>query len=160
MPDTPYSIAAGFSCGVAISFTPFFGFHFLIAASLAWLLNGNLFASALGTVVGNPWTFPLLVVASYRLGIWVIGVPDAALPDEVTLRYIFDHPLQVFLPMAIGGTMEAVVAWFISFVAMRPAIAAYQRMRRTRRRMRQEELRQLAAVPAVARRLGHHEVKS
>ncbi|MFD1379243.1 DUF2062 domain-containing protein [Fodinicurvata halophila] len=29
IPSTPYSIAAGFASGAAISFTPLLGFHFL-----------------------------------------------------------------------------------------------------------------------------------
>jgi uncharacterized protein (DUF2062 family) len=150
MPDTPSSIAAGFSCGVAISFTPFIGLHFVLAASLAWLLNGNLFASAVGTMIGNPWTFPLIWMSSYELGIWLLGVPDTDLPEHVTLRYIFDHPSHVFLPMAIGGVVEGAAAWFVSFLSMRPAITAYQRIRQIRRRHRREELRRRAAAVSAA----------
>ena len=51
---TPQSIAAGIACGVAISFTPFVGFHFVLAAITAFLLRGNILASALGTAAGNP----------------------------------------------------------------------------------------------------------
>ena len=32
LPGTPYRIAAGFACGAAISFTPFLGLHFVLAA--------------------------------------------------------------------------------------------------------------------------------
>ena len=38
---TPHSIAAGFACGTAISFTPFVGFHLLGGALLAFLVRGN-----------------------------------------------------------------------------------------------------------------------
>ena len=51
---TPQEIAAGVACGVAISFTPFVGFHFVLAAITAWLVRGNILASALGTAAGNP----------------------------------------------------------------------------------------------------------
>ena len=43
---TPRSIAAGFACGAAISFTPFVGFHMILAAATAFLLRGNIIASA------------------------------------------------------------------------------------------------------------------
>ena len=39
-------------------------FHILLAMLLALLIRGNLIASGIGTVVGNPWTFPL---------IWFVG---------------------------------------------------------------------------------------
>ncbi len=41
MPGSPYSIAVGVACGVAVSFTPLIGLHFLIAVILAWLLGGT-----------------------------------------------------------------------------------------------------------------------
>ena len=45
MPGTPYSIAAGLACGVAVSFTPFLGCHFIMAAIFAWIIRANLLAS-------------------------------------------------------------------------------------------------------------------
>ena len=36
---TPRSLAVGLACGVAISFTPFVGFHFLLAAITAFLIS-------------------------------------------------------------------------------------------------------------------------
>src|SRR5690625_493920 len=73
LPSTPYRIAAGFACGAAVSFTPLIGFHFLSAALLALVVRGNLIASALGTVVGNPWTFPFIWAWTFAFGRWMIG---------------------------------------------------------------------------------------
>lgn len=73
LPGTPYSIAAGFACGAAVSFTPFFGLHFLFAALLALALRANVLASAFGTIVGNPWTFPLIYAAAHPLGQAILG---------------------------------------------------------------------------------------
>jgi hypothetical protein len=42
LPGTPYRVAAGFACGAAVSFTPFVGFHFLLAALLSLILRGNI----------------------------------------------------------------------------------------------------------------------
>ena len=70
---SPYSIAAGFACGVAVSFTPLIGFHFVGAALLAWLIGGNVIASAIGTAIGNPWTFPVIWFWILNLGRWIIG---------------------------------------------------------------------------------------
>ena len=137
LPGTPYSIAAGFACGAAVSVTPFLGLHFAGAAVLAWLLRGNILASALGTVVGNPWTFPFIFLWIYHLGHWMMGSSGAqALPEGPTMAYIFDHPLRIFVPMVIGSLPTAVVAWFVTFWPVYAAVASYQRSRRNRRARR------------------------
>merc|ERR1711991_372119 len=60
LPDTPHRIALGLSFGVLASFSPLFGFHFLLGAFLAYLFSANVFASILGTFFGNPITFPFI----------------------------------------------------------------------------------------------------
>src|SRR3546814_12530299 len=73
LPGPPYRIAAGFASGAAISFTPFIGLHFVLATLLALCIRGNIVASAIGTMVGNPWTFPLIWLWTYSLGHWLLG---------------------------------------------------------------------------------------
>jgi uncharacterized protein (DUF2062 family) len=139
LPGTSASIAIGVASGVAVSFTPFVGLHFLIAALLAILMRGNVLASAIGTFFGNPWTFLLIWVSDYRLGLWLMSVTGYA--DQIhvlnfnelvnvmtTVMHFFtfsDHASwqdvmlsleQVFLPMAIGGTVLAILAWLLSFL--------------------------------------------
>jgi uncharacterized protein (DUF2062 family) len=137
LPGTPYSIAAGFACGAAVSFTPLIGFHFVLAAMLALIVRGNLLASALGTVVGNPWTFPGIWLATYRLGSMVVGQPAEGLtPERLTLMLIVEQPGQVFFPMMVGGTLAGIVAWFVFFFPVRAAVSAYRArslMRRTKK---------------------------
>lgn len=141
LPGSPYSIATGFACGVAVSFTPLIGLHFVLAVALAWFLGGSLIASALGTVVGNPWTFPLIWIASYRFGSWVLGLdPDTTLPDELTMAFILDNKLAMFMPMMIGGLLMAIVAWCGSFWLVRRAVTRYQLIRLSRIRRRAERM--------------------
>ena len=131
---TSYSIAAGLACGIAVSFTPFIGLHFVIAAALAWIIGGNVFASAVGTAIGNPWTFPLIWYWIYHFGKWIMGIGDAAaLPDHISLQYIFDNPWPVLLPMVLGGVPTAVVAWFVCYWPLKRLIIVYRRHRIARR---------------------------
>ena len=139
LPDTSGSVAIGVASGVAASFLPFIGLHFLIAALLALLLRGNVLASAIGTLFGNPWTFLFIWVADYRLGLWLLqqsgyGSKFTALNIQqlAEVMIIFFHfftfspgvdwnqvaePFeQVFLPMSIGGTVLAIFTWFVAFV--------------------------------------------
>jgi len=151
LPGSPYRIAAGFACGAAVSFTPFMGFHFVLAMGLSLLLRGNVIASAVGTAVGNPWTFPLIWAWTFHSGRWLLGevgrVP--VYPESMTLTYIFEHPWQVLWPMTIGSLPTALVAWFVFFWPVRSMVSQYQKARRWRLR-RKLRLQQRHAAGPVA----------
>jgi len=42
LPDSPRKISRGVFAGVLVSFTPFFGLHFVIAALIAKAMRGNI----------------------------------------------------------------------------------------------------------------------
>ena len=159
LPESPYRIAAGFASGAAISFTPFIGAHFIGAAMLALLLRGNVVASAIGTIVGNPWTFPFIWAWIYSLGSWLTGGDVIAdLPKVLSLQYIFDRPWEVFLPMAIGGVLTAIVAWFVFFWPIHGAVTEYQRARQWRIRRKAKARRGHPTRAAVAEVIGGAEI--
>ena len=135
IPGSPYNIAAGFACGAAISFTPFLGLHFTLAALIAWLIGGNLLASAIGTAVGNPWSFPFIWLWAYHFGAWILGLdPETALPKDLSIAFIFENPVRILLPMSVGGVPTSLVAWFAFFWPLRRTIEGYQRHRARLRR--------------------------
>ena len=150
LPGTPYRIAAGFASGAAVSFTPFIGLHFVFAALLALLLRGNVVASAIGTAVGNPWTFPFIWAWIYELGQWLMGAEAASdLPETLSLGYIFERPLDVLWPMTLGALPTVVVVWIGIFWTVRGAVAEYQHVRR--RRIRRKVRTRLAKREAMQR---------
>ena len=139
LPGTPYRIAAGVASGAAVSFTPFIGLHFVAAALLALLLRGNVVASAIGTAVGNPWTFPFIWTWIYTLGQWLMGADAASdFPATLDMDYIFERPLDVLWPMTLGALPTAVVVWIAIYWPVRGAVAEYQHVRhlRIRRKVR------------------------
>jgi uncharacterized protein len=136
LPGSPYSIAAGFATGLAIAFTPFLGFHFLIAVLIAWAIGGNLIASAIGTALGNPWTYPFMWLLTYRIGTTILGRAGHTLPPHLSLTYVRDHPLQIMWPMTLGSIPVGILVWFVAFFAARYAVGAYQHARVRRRRAR------------------------
>jgi len=146
LPGTPYRIAAGFASGAAISFTPFIGLHFVLAAGLAVLVRGNVIAAAIGTVVGNPWTFPFIWLWVYSLGSWILGSHGLTeLPKDLSFQHIFENPMEVLLPMTVGGIPTAVAAWFAFFWPLQRTVAEYQKARRRRLRKRLTKSREFAA---------------
>lgn len=138
---TPHAVAAGVAAGAFTSFTPFMGLHFFLAFVLAWLLRGNLLASALGTFVGNPLTFPFIWAATYKTGQYVLNnVADAGDPPALgaAMKNIFNSVWQldgtgalmgleqiwtpILYPMLIGGLIVGpIVAVPIYFVTRRAA---------------------------------------
>ena len=70
---SPHSVAAGVAAGVFASFTPFLGFHFMIAFAVSYVIAGNLIAAAAGTFFGNPLTFPFIWASTYGLGRFILS---------------------------------------------------------------------------------------
>ncbi len=148
IPGSAYSLAAGFACGAAISFTPFIGLHFVLAALLAYIMRANIIASAIGTAVGNPWTFPFIWVAIYNVGSWIVrtnGVKahDVDFLDVLTesmeamhrmdFQFLIDTSGPVLWPMLVGSVPVGVLVWIISYLPLRPMISKYQAARHHRR---------------------------
>ena len=130
-----------FACGAAVSFTPLIGFHFVLAAVLAWVLRGNIIASAIGTAVGNPWTFPFIWFGIIWLGTTILGYERGQeLPEELTVGTIFEQPETVLLPMLVGGLPTALVVWILFFLPIRRVVANYQHHRQARRLRRRRVL--------------------
>jgi uncharacterized protein (DUF2062 family) len=75
---SPHSIALGCAAGVFAIFTPFLGFQMMLAALLALLFRGNVFASAIGTFAGNPLTYPVIWVSTFAVGNILAGRPANA----------------------------------------------------------------------------------
>lgn len=137
LPDSPTRIALGFASGVFVSFTPFFGFHFVVAAVIAWMVRGNLFASALGTFVGNPITFPLIAAASIEIGAWLYGTPFSAdsfkeLGFIDMLILFLSNIHELVIPYFVGGLFPGIVCAIISFYVIRPLVEKYQARRRNK----------------------------
>ena len=73
LPDSPERIARGIGAGVFTAFTPFYGLHFVVAAVLARLINGNILAALSGTFFGNPLTYVPIGVVCLQTGHFLLG---------------------------------------------------------------------------------------
>lgn len=166
IPDTPDRISRGVVAGVLASFTPLFGFHFVVAAAIAWVLRGNVIAALLGTFAGNPLTFPFIAVASMEIGRRILGHGHTNTDGDSLMRMfgqaasnlwdnflaIFTsapthwHGLQsfldgVFVPYLVGGAIVGCLCAIPCYLIVRSVIAAYQVSRRARLRARLEAAR-------------------
>ena len=139
LPGTPHSIAAGFAAGAAISFTPFLGLHIAMACVIVYLTRGNYLAAVIGTVVGNPWTFPLFFALTGAVGSAIIG-GDAAVEipvwdwDAIISSPIdyFSKFLPVVFPLIVGGIPVAIAVWFLTYLVFKELVTRYRARRKPR----------------------------
>lgn len=135
LPASPHAIGAGIAAGIWVSFTPYIGFHLLLAMLVTLVLRGNLAAMIIGSVVGNPITFPIFWAMAYFLGAAIMGHANPnpiLLQGDVTWRTITENPFEVLLPMSIGGNILGLVAGIASYYVVRSLVSSYQKHRRAR----------------------------
>lgn len=149
MPGTSRNIAAGLALGVALGMTPFYGLHIVIAVALASLLSVNLFAAAIGTLVSNPWTAPPLWLATYYVGVEMLGQGGASKrPDfihmfmemteaalSLNLETFAETIWPVLWPMIVGSLPFAAVAGLVTYFGVEPVIRTMRVQRALRRAM-------------------------
>ena len=174
LPDQPHRIARGVAAGVFVSFTPLFGFHFLSAAALAWIIRGNVLAALLATFVGNPVTFPFIALAAVGLGRRILGLPgdpSANLifreftrasselwhnmksifgPETAHWNRLWEFHEQIFLPYWVGGLILGLVVSVATHYLTVPVFRAYQRRREKKMADRIARAAELAAARIAA----------
>ncbi|WP_370229114.1 DUF2062 domain-containing protein [Cognatishimia sp.] len=154
LPGSPERIARGVWAGVFSTFTPFYGLHFIFAALVSRLVQGNLLAALLSTFFGNPLTYIPIGVVSLQTGHFLLGTEfepgsersliqkftDAggdlmhnfwAIFSDAKMDWMGLHVFwnEVFYPYMIGGILPGIVAATIAYYLSVPVIRAYQKRR-------------------------------
>jgi len=151
LPGSPHKIALGFSFGAMSAMTPFFGIHFLIGIFFSWLFRGSIAASIIGNLIGNPWTFPFIVLLNYKVGKTLFFSNHDVLFNlenvykEFTsffnsiLLIIFEgnfnnfieliHDLEFIPVIFYGSIFTCFITLFISYFIMKKIIIKYQNRR-------------------------------
>ena len=161
---TPHAVAAGVAAGAFTSFSPFMGLHFLIAFVLAWLIRGNLLASALGTFVGNPITFPFIWAATYNTGQFLLHNAETTAPAPdivVAMKNIMGALFQfdgetaltatkliwepLLLAMLVGGSLIGLVVSVPLYFLTRRAAALFRESRKNKLICKAAEIKAQAA---------------
>lgn len=178
LPDPPHRIARGIAAGVFVCFTPFYGFHFIIATAIVLVIQGNILAAIIATFFGNPLTFPLIAVVSVDLGSWMLGLPggmqlpgivkafaDASVELWANLAAMFNDDIthwdrlhwffrMVFMPYLVGGIIPGVLCGGIAYSISHRVISRYQKGRIKRLKKRYEKKLALAAKTKISTVVG------
>jgi uncharacterized protein (DUF2062 family) len=93
--DTPRRTAAAFALGVFFGFSPFLGFHTLLALAFAFIFNLNRVAVLVGVYANLPWIIAAWYALTTAFGAWLLRshVPHGF---GETLRELFE--LSLFQP--------------------------------------------------------------
>ena len=163
--------------GVFTTFTPFYGLHFFVAASLAVAVRGNVMAALLGTFFGNPLTYVPIAVVSLNLGHFMLGTEVRGAVDENIFGKFFGAGEDlfwnswnalvgnsvdwtatavfwndVFLPWLVGGLVPGIFTGIAAYTISLPLIEAYQKRRRGRIKKKLDEIRRKAAARAAEKK--------
>ncbi|PYE88456.1 type IV secretion system effector BspA [Phyllobacterium leguminum] len=132
---SPHAIAAGLAVGIFAAFTPFFGFHIIIAIILAYLCAGNIAAAALGTTFANPLTIPVIWGATFEFGRFLLtgNLSSSDMPAHLSgmLQHfnLSDMWGPVLKPMLFGALTLGLFFALVVYVAARWAVTAYRHKR-------------------------------
>ncbi len=112
--DFPEAVAIGLAWGASVSMTPILGFHLITCYLGTWMMRGNIVAATVGTVLGNPWTFPFIFYLDYKIGTILFFKPL----DEYNFNIVFfmDNFEKLFLPTLVGSIPIAIITWFITYI--------------------------------------------
>ncbi len=127
LPGSNYAISSGFACGAMVSFTPLLGFHFVLAVIFAYLIRGNFIAALIGTVVGNPVTFPFIWGIIYKIGTYITNVKLDKINHEINFDMIINQTYEIFFPMLAGGIIIAPLVWVVTYYIVYSFIVSYKK---------------------------------
>ena len=129
LPDSNYAISSGFACGAMVSFTPLLGLHFVLAVILAYLIRGNFIAALIGTVVGNPITFPFIWGLIYKIGTYITNIKLQKITHEINFDMIVNQTYEIFFPMLVGGIIIAPLVWVITYYVIYSFVTSFKKRR-------------------------------
>ena len=111
--DFPESVAIGLAWGTSVSVTPILGLHLITCYLGTWIMRGNLIAATVGTIVGNPWTFPVFFYLDYKIGVFFYF--DKMEDYEMKIQFLIKNFEELFLPTLFGSIPVAILVWFITY---------------------------------------------
>ncbi len=112
----PSHIAGGFAVGVFIGITPLFGLHTPMAIALAFIFRLNKLTTITGSWLNTPFTVLPVLMASYRLGEFVLRRPPKSVSFEILdWHHLKGYATALFIGSSIIGLATALVAYFICY---------------------------------------------
>ena len=141
---SPHSVAAGLAVGIFAAFTPFWGFHVILAVILAYLFAGNIAAAILGTTFANPITLPFIWGGTYEMGQFILSHGEQGEHQALDLKELLSnwHFVEIWTPfikpMLYGSSIVGVAFALFVYAVTRISVASYRHKRLQQIAERQE----------------------
>jgi uncharacterized protein len=149
--ESPERTAFAFAVGVFIAFTPTFGFHYVTALVIFWLLRLNLPALLTGTTVNNPLTIAPIYSFCLWIGLLLVGGAEPRKPIDWELSWSLLAQLRpLFVPLLVGTLLVGIIAAVCSYWLV--ARWLHYRLARRRRQAEQRAMKRSASSAGQIKR--------
>jgi uncharacterized protein (DUF2062 family) len=129
----PREIALGFSLGIMIGMTPFFGLHIIACVSLAALLGWSKITALLGCQITNVFTAPLIYPVNYWVGLQLAGISRdvewSMATDYGEMFQLMKQSPQILVDLFLGGLVLGFPMAVFSYFLVLKAICYYRKRR-------------------------------
>ena len=128
----PREIALGFALGLFIGMTPSIGTQMAIAAFLAALFKWNKFSAAIGVLITNPLTAPLIYSINYVIGARLLEIKRGyTLSPEISIAgtsHMLHNAPEIFWALLLGGVILGLPLAVAGYYFCYSAITRYQEL--------------------------------
>ena len=145
---TQRGLAGGLALGLFIGFTPTMGVQIVLAGLAAYFVRVNVPVAIAASLVTNPFTAAVIYPLEFQLGVWLIGAPDLAELEGVSLA--MRGFVRYARPLWVGSLVVGAVAALLGYGIGSALWAATQRARQVRNAHRRAQLAKKAKLPPAA----------
>ena len=119
---SPRQASLGMALGVFVGMTPFLGLHTVMAVALASLFKWSKVTAAIGVLITNPLTAPIIYPLTYRLGAMLTGFSEpiqwSRLLEPGAVIDLMKNSPMIMIDMLVGGILVglplSIVIYFIT----------------------------------------------
>jgi len=126
---SPQQASLGMALGIFVGMSPFLGFHTVMAVLLASLFGWSKITAAVGVLVTNPITAPIIYPLTYQLGVMLTGFSEpiiwSRLLEPGAFIALMKNSPMIIIDMLVGGILVglplSIVIYYITYAAVSKA---------------------------------------
>jgi len=114
----PRSIALAAAVGMLVGFSPYIGFHTVLAIGISFIFNLPLYPLILGAYVTNPLTFVPLYTICFKFGEYITG-SKAEFPKsfrEMDMTSLLTTAKTFLYPFFVGSHLLGLILGVITYI--------------------------------------------
>jgi len=114
----PNRIAAAAAVGVIVGFSPYIGFHTVLAIGFSFIFNLPLYPLIVGAYITNPLTFIPVYTLCYKFGEFITG-RTAEMPvnfSDMSLTTILTTAKSFIFPFFVGAHLLGLILGAITYI--------------------------------------------